>query len=181
MLNKFNGGGSLPSQPSLGSAVQGFIGGTLGILLLILLTKWSGTLWIMAPFGATCVLVFSLPNSPLAQPRNVIGGHLISSLIGLLFINLMGDSALSVSLAVGASIALMQLLRVVHPPAGADPIVIILSAIYGYDFLLTPVLIGSVSLVILALVINNMGSNSRWPIYWLGMNFYTEVDKEREK
>lgn len=75
----------------------------------------------MAPFGATCVLLFALPKAALAQPGSVIGGHFVSALIGLPAINLFGDGMLTVALAVGISIALMQLLRVVHAPAGQTP------------------------------------------------------------
>lgn len=168
MLRKVRGGGALQPVPTLVSIIRGLVGGVLGILLLMYLTKWTGTPWIMAPFGATCVLLFALPNSPLAQPRSVIGGHLLSSFIGLLFINLLGESILSVSLAVGCSIAAMQAFRVIHAPAGADPIVVILSGIYGFDFLLSPVLIGSVALVLVGIVVNNIGKDLRWPQYWLG-------------
>lgn len=177
MLKKINGGGALQPRPDIGSIVRGLVGGFLGILLLMYLTKWSGSSWIMAPFGATCVLLFALPASPLAQPRNIIGGHLISTFIGLLFINLMGESILSVSLAVGLSIAAMQALRITHAPAGADPIVIILSGIYGFDFLLNPVLSGSVALVMVGIVVNNAGTNLRWPHYWLGSGSAPAISK----
>ncbi|GIZ16513.1 hypothetical protein RCZ15_24140 [Capnocytophaga catalasegens] len=82
----------------------------------------------MAPFGATCVLAFGVPNSPLAQPRNIIGGHLISTLIELLCLYLPGNQWYSLALGVGLSIGIMQLTKTTHPPAGADPIVVILGA-----------------------------------------------------
>lgn len=168
MFRKVRGGGVLQPRPSIGNIMRGLVGGCIGILLLMYLTKLSGIPWVMAPFGATCVLLFALPNSPLAQPRNIIGGHVISSFIGLLFIHFIGESMLSVSLAVGCSIAAMQALRVIHAPAGADPIVVILSGIYGFDFLLNPVLLGSVVLVLVGVVVNNVGKDLRWPDYWLG-------------
>ena len=83
----------------------------------------------MAPFGATCVLLFALPKAPLAQSRSVIGGHFVSALLGLPAINLFGDGMLTVALAVGVSIALMQLLRVVHAHVRANPILIIMSGL----------------------------------------------------
>lgn len=122
----------------------------------------------MAPFGATCVLLFALPKSPLAQPRSIIGGHFISALTGLVVINLLGDGMIFIALSVGISIALMQLLRVVHAPAGANPILIIMSRTHDYWFLFTPVLSGAVLLVIVALIVNNIGAGVSWPNYWLG-------------
>lgn len=168
MLKKIKGGEAIQPRPDFLSVVRGFVGGLFGISVLLAVTYWAGVPSIMAPFGATCVLLFALPKAPLAQPRSVIGGHFVSALIGLLAINLFGDGMLTVALAVGISIALMQLLRVVHAPAGANPILIIMSGITDYSFLLTPVLIGSVLLVIVALIVNNIGTGSRWPSYWIG-------------
>lgn len=133
----------------------------------------------MAPFGATCVLLFAVPKAPLAQPRSVIGGHFISALVGLLAINLFDNGTVTIALAVGISIALMQLLRVVHAPAGANPILIIMSGITHYSFLFTPVLIGSVLLVIVALIVNNIGVGMRWPCYWFG--FQLNINKKNVK
>ncbi len=82
----------------------------------------------MAPFGATCVLLYAVSPSPLAQPHNVILGHFISAFIGLLFLKLFGINTISIALSVGCAIAVMQLLRCVHPPAGANPLVILLTA-----------------------------------------------------
>ncbi|PIT13046.1 hypothetical protein BGI32_11855 [Snodgrassella alvi] len=168
MLVKIKGGEAMQPRPNAVAILRGFTGGTLGIFVLLLITYWSGTLAIMAPFGATCVLLFAVPKAPLAQPRSVIGGHFISALVGILFINLFGNGILSIALAVGISIALMQFLRVVHAPAGANPILIMMSGITDYSFLLTPVLIGSVLLVLVALIVNNIGTGTHWPCYWLG-------------
>ncbi|MGL4858996.1 MAG: HPP family protein, partial [Enterobacteriaceae bacterium] len=167
MFRKFSGGEPLASKPGLEAIAKGFIGGSSGILVLSALTNWSGLPVIMAPLGATCVLLFAVPKAPLSQPRNVIGGHFISALIALLMINLVGNHSVFIALAVGLAIAAMQLFRVVHAPAGANPILIMMSGITDYHFLLTPVLLGSASLVVIALVVNNIGVGSRWPNYWL--------------
>ncbi|XKM14197.1 HPP family protein [Orbaceae bacterium ac157xtp] len=156
------------ARPNAIAVLRGFIGGTLGIFVLLIVTYWCGLVSIMAPFGATCVLLFAVPKAPLAQPRSVIGGHLISALVGLLVINLLGDGILFIALAVGISIALMQLFRVVHAPAGANPILIIMSGMHDYWFLVTPVLSGAVLLVLVALIVNNIGAGTSWPNYWLG-------------
>ncbi|RQW61366.1 HPP family protein [Vibrio viridaestus] len=169
-MNKLRGGGELPPKPSIIQVVKGLIGGSVGILILSLLGQYSGVPWLMAPFGATCVILFAAPASPLAQPRNVIGGHLITASVGLAALYLFGDSVVVLSLAVGVAIALMQWCRAVHPPAGANPIVIILAGktVVGLSFLISPVLLGSVALVIVASLVNNVGVGAGWPIYWHG-------------
>nr|WP_218057998.1 HPP family protein [Gilliamella apicola] len=126
----------------------------------------------MVPFGASCVILFAVSQSPLAQPRNVIFGHLISAFIGLLFLKLLGDSVFVIAFAVGCATATMQFLRCVHPPAGANPLVILLTANqvnYNFSFLLFPVLSGSIALVIIAYIVNNLIGKSKWPIYWFAL------------
>lgn len=169
MFKKIKGGEAILPIPNWSSIFRGFVGGTLGILVLLMVTHWAGTLLIMASSGATCVLLFAVPKAPLAQPRSVLGGHFISALIGLLFSNFIGDSMLSIALAVGISIALMQILRVTHAPAGANPIFIIMSGITDWSFLFMPVLLGALLLVLVALVVNNIGASTKWPCYWVGV------------
>lgn len=126
----------------------------------------------MAPFGATCVLLYAVSQSPLAQPRNVILGHFISALIGLLFLKFFGNSAFSIALSVGCAIAAMQFLRCIHPPAGANPLVILLTANtieYHWSFLFFPVLLGAIALVLVAWPVNNLKSEKKWPIYGLAL------------
>ncbi|MGF1727330.1 HPP family protein [Photobacterium nomapromontoriensis] len=169
-MKKLRGGGALPPKATMIQMLKGLLGGFLGILVLSLLGQSTGVPWLMAPFGATCVLLFAAPTSPLAQPRNVIAGHLITSTVGLCALYGLGGSMIVMSLAVGVSIMLMQCFRAVHPPAGANPVVIVLAgqSAVGFDFLLTPVLIGSITLVVIASVINNYGKQNNWPVYWHG-------------
>ncbi|MFC0228673.1 HPP family protein [Serratia aquatilis] len=175
---KFKGGGSLPPRPGVGQLLRGLIGGSFGILVLCYLGQAAGVPWLMAPFGATCAILFAAPTSPLAQPRNVIAGHLITSTVGLAALYGFGDSIFVMSLAVGVAIMLMQLLRAVHPPAGANPLVIILAgkSVVGLSFLVAPVLLGSVLLVVIAAVINNWGKENHWPVYWHGMSLKKPKD-----
>jgi CBS-domain-containing membrane protein len=90
--------------------------------------------------------VFALPDSPLARPRNVIGGHAISTLTGLIVYHTSGNHIWSLAIAVALSIYLMQLTDTLHPPAGADPIVVIVAGA-GWSFLFAPVIAGAVILV----------------------------------
>lgn len=109
------------------------------------------------------MLLFALPGSPLARPRNVIGGHLLSALVGLVVLQLMGASVLSMGLAVGLAIALMQLTGTLHPPAGGDPLVVILTGA-GWSFLALPILAGTVMLVLVALAYHRWISGRDYPV-----------------
>lgn len=167
MLHKIKGTSACPPRPDLMQILTGLVGGILAISAIAWLTRLAEIPLLMAPFGATCVLLFAVPSSPLAQPRNVIGGHFIAALVGIVIFQLAGSGPLPMAIAVGLAIALMQLCRAVHPPAGANPLVIMLAGINEYHFLLTPVLAGSFILVLVALVINNLGADKRWPSYWV--------------
>lgn len=101
---------------------------------------------IMAPFGATTVLVFGLPESPLAQPKNVILGHLVTASIGVAFTQFIGVTPTTLAIATGLGVSLMLLTKTTHPPAGANPILIMLTG-QSWAFLITPVLTGAVLIV----------------------------------
>lgn len=143
-------------------AIAAGTGGFLVIVLLAALTKASGTLFLIAPFGASSVLVFGLPQSPLAQPRNVIGGHLVSTAVGLAVFTLLGATPLAFGLGVGIAIAAMLLSGTTHPPAGADPIVAILAGA-SWPFLFVPVLAGAVTIVAIGTVFHRYGTGNRYP------------------
>jgi len=159
-------------QPSAAPAAPSWrfvAASTLGTMLAIGLTGWlglrSGAPWLMAPFGASCVLAFGLPDSPLAQPRSIVGGHLIATLVGLVVLHTLGDAWWAAAMAVGLALALMQLTRTVHAPAGADPLVV-LAAHAPFQFLLTPVLAGSLAIAAVAWAVNNLRNRGSYPRYW---------------
>lgn len=135
----------LRDQPWKSAALAG-LGGALTIACLAALTMSGGFALLIPPFGASCVLVFALPASPLAQPRNVIGGHLVTAAAGLLACAAFGPGIAAASIGVGLGISAMILTRTVHPPAGANPLVV-LASLATPDFLVMPVLIGSASIV----------------------------------
>jgi CBS-domain-containing membrane protein len=136
-------------------AIFAGIGGFAAIFLLSTLSNALGALLLIAPFGATSVLVFAIPQSPLARPRNVIGGHLISTFVGLCVFKLLGATPLALGLGVGLAIAAMSLSETLHPPAGADPIVVILGAA-SWQFLFTPVLVGASAIVLIAALFHRL-------------------------
>ncbi len=139
------------------------LGGALAIWLLATLTQSLGQVLLVAPFGASCVLLFALPGSPLARPRNVIGGHFISALMGLLVLALMGDGILAMGLGVGLAIAAMQFSGTLHPPAGGMPLVVMMTGA-GWSFLVLPVLAGTVTLVCAAFLYHRLVSKRAWPV-----------------
>jgi len=152
--------------------IRALIGGSFSILILLLMSQWTHNPWIMAPFGASCVILYAVSQSPLAQPRNVIFGHFIAAFVGLVFLKLFGTGIFSIAFAVGVAIALMQYFQCVHPPAGANPLVILLTAHtfhYDWSFLVFPVLSGSIVLVLVAYWVNNIKATQKWPVYGLAL------------
>ncbi|HEY9078824.1 MAG TPA: HPP family protein [Magnetovibrio sp.] len=119
--------------------------------------------FLIAPFGASCVLLFSVPKSPLSQPVNVIGGHLAASALSIALRGFLPPEWWAISLAVGAAIALMAMLRITHPPAGADPVVIFLSD-PGWSFLFVPILPGCLVLVGIATLVHMIPPRTIYPL-----------------
>ncbi|WP_281889697.1 HPP family protein [Paenibacillus sp. YYML68] len=147
--------------PGLGAFAAIYAACELGALL--------GALLVMAPLGASCVLAFALPDSPLAQPRSIVGGHLLSTVIGLVLLHTAGSHTWSAALGVGLAIVLMQRTRTLHPPAGADPLVVLLggSSSASWSFLVTPALLGSALIVAVAWAYHRLGSKRPYPQRWL--------------
>jgi len=158
-------------QPNIkfSSVVIATLGGTAAIAALILMGEISNTTLLMAPFGATCVLLFSLPASPLSQPLNVVGGHIASTSIGLLLHSVLPSSWWTLALAVGLAIGTMAFLRITHPPAGADPIVVFLENL-DISYLFFPVTLGSITLVIVAWLFHSVSPISSYPLTKLPKN-----------
>lgn len=130
------------------------IAAAIGIGILVLLGEMHPNMTLlMAPFGATAVIIFGLPSSPLARPKNVILGHLITAAIGVCFVELGDGVPLEMAFATGLGVTAMLLTGTTHPPAGANPMVIILAG-QGWSFLLAPVLSGAVLLVLVAHLAN---------------------------
>lgn len=127
------------------------LGALVAVLTLSVFGDLADLTLLMAPFGASCVIVFALPDSPLAHPRNVIGGHAVSTVIGLVMLHAFGCHPWSLAVAAALSVFLMQITRTLHPPAGADPLVVLLAG-SGWSFLFSPVLAGAVLLAVLGAI-----------------------------
>ncbi|GGI18457.1 HPP family protein [Oxalicibacterium faecigallinarum] len=164
-LSKMRGGATLPPQPALRLVVIAWLGGFLAIAAVGLLTDASNMPLVLGSFGATCVMVFGFPDLPFSQPRNVIGGHFIATLTGLVFLTMFGPHWWSMAAALATAIALMLITRTVHPPAGSNPVIVMLT-LPGWDFLITPTLLGSVIVIAVAVLYNNLIKDRSYPKYW---------------
>lgn len=165
-LAKMRGRGSAPARPPVQHILWSSLGGTAGIGVVLALALYADVPLLVAPFGATCVLAFAVPDSPLAQPRSIIGGYFVSALVGLAMLDLSGAHAWDMALAVGLATGAMQFTRTVHPPAGAVPLLIMMAA-PGWLFLVAPVLAGAGLLVAVAVIVNNLSGERRYPLYWV--------------
>tara|TARA_B100000945_G_C19992000_1_gene417003 strand:- start:2 stop:460 length:459 start_codon:yes stop_codon:yes gene_type:complete len=133
---------------------------SLGAFLCIFLIAYFNSvdetnIWLIPPFGASLVLVMAVHDSPLAQPRNVFFGHILSASSGVLLFYLLGNSPISISLALSLAIILMMITKTIHPPAGANPIIAILGA-KSFEFVIMPVATGALFIVIFAFVYNKI-------------------------
>jgi CBS-domain-containing membrane protein len=128
----------------------------------------SDNLFLVGSFGASSVLIYGVINSPLAQPRNLIGGHLISAVVGVTVNYLVGETWVAAALAVSIAIVLMQITKTLHPPGGATALIAIIGSdkikALGYSYVLSPVLTGVVILLFVALIFNNTTSHRRYPL-----------------
>ena len=135
--------------------ISGF-GAFLCISALAYLNSYDeSNLWLIPPFGASMVLVMAVHESPLAHPKNVFFGHIISAFSGVFIYSILGFSFFSVGLGVGLAIFLMMATKTVHPPAGANPIIAILGA-KGVGFLMIPVAAGAAFIVLFAIIYNQL-------------------------
>ena len=134
------------------------------ILILTILTyKTPYGMFLIASFGSTMVLLYGYPESPFAQPKNIILGHFLTSLIGIIFLNFVYlPIFINIPLAVGFGVMLMILLKVTHPPAGGNPIIVIIGSV-SYDYLLTPVIVGSIVVVLFGFIINKFLLKKKYP------------------
>lgn len=151
-----------------------FIGSFIGIGIIAYLQSQtlpkSDVIYLIGSFGASSVLIYGVIQSPLAQPRNLIGGHLVSAIIGVSIQKLIPDILwISAPLAVSLSIVLMQITKTLHPPGGATALIAVTGSDelknLGYGYVISPVLIGTLILLLVALLFNNITSNRQYPVH----------------
>ena len=135
---------------------------TIGVLTVLTYKSTLGY-FISASFGSSMVLLFGFPESPFAQPKNVFFGHLLTALTGVLFVNFIPlPIYMSIAFAVGIGVFLMILLNVVHPPAGGNPIIVIMGSV-SLDYIISPVITGSVIIVFFGVVLNRLILKKKYP------------------
>jgi len=166
-FQKFKGQSTqLPPRAPLQQIAFAWLGGMLAIAAVGYLSYATRQPWVMGSLGASCVLLFGFPDSPFSQPRNVIAGHFLSTLIGLACLHWIGPQWWSMALALATALAVMQLTRTVHPPAGSNPLIVFLAGA-DWPFLVMPSTVGAVVLVVVALLYNNLSRTRRYPSYWI--------------
>ena len=146
---------------------QSFLAGLFSIITIGILTiltyKTEYGIFLLASFGSSMVLLYGYPESPFAQPKNVFFGHLITALVGLFFLNFVPlPIYITIPLAVGFGVGLMIFLNVTHPPAGGNPIIVIIGSV-SFDYLLSPVITGSIIIIVFAIIINRFILKKSYP------------------
>jgi len=174
-LHKMKGGGQSPPKVVFSEVVWSWIGSFLGIAAVSLihykLLDHTDLMMIIGSFGASAVLIYGAIRSPLAQPRNLLGGHILSAFIGVTACKLLGSEPwLAAAVAVSTSIALMHLTKTLHPPGGATALIAVIGSgtvhSLGYLYVLVPVALGAGVMLIIAILVNNVPKNRKYPEFW---------------
>ena len=134
-------------------------------ILAYLTLETSLGIWLMFSFGATVFLVFVLYDLETAQPKNIFFGHLISILVGIIFNETVGLSFYSLGLSVGIAVVLMIYFKVMHPPAASNPLVA-LTMDLSFDFILFPVVTGTIIIILMSVLINKIVLKRNYPKRW---------------
>ncbi|MBL8802701.1 MAG: HPP family protein [Planctomycetes bacterium] len=153
------------AAPSKKHALWSCLSGALGVLVIVWITEWVGYPLLIGSFGASAVLLFGVTESPLSQPRNLIGGHLISAAVAVAVVALVGSSPATIALAVGLSMFAMHLTHTTHPPGGATALIGVQGGAQ-LGFIFVPVLAGALILLVTALITNNLVHHRRYPLHW---------------
>ena len=174
-LKKMAGGGQRPPKVNLNEVFWSWLGAFLGIIPVAYLNynllSGSDFVYIIGSFGASAVLVYGAVRSPLAQPRNLIGGHLLSAFVGVACWQLFHPFPwFAAAFSVATAIALMHVTQTLHPPGGATALIGVIGSEkiheLGFWYMLVPVGLGVVIMLIVALAINNMASRRKYPEFW---------------
>ena len=165
LLDKLRGEGApLPPRAGWPQIALAFVGAALAMFVLRSMHS-NEALLLLGSFGASCTLCFGFPDAPFSQPRNVLFGHVLSTAIGVASLHVLGPSSWSLALAVATACALMMALRIVHPPAASNPIIVHFGG-HGWSYVLLPTAAGAALLVAVALVFHALTRRGRWPKYW---------------
>ena len=166
-----------PPLASLSEILLSWLGGIIGISTLAFLNDQfmagTGRVLLIASFGASAVLIFGAIKSPLSQPRHLVGGHIISAIVGVTVFKLMPSSCmwLAAGISVGTAIGVMHATKTLHPPGGATALIAVVGGAkiheLGYYYVLMPAGAGAIIFLVIALIFNNIPKTRRYPEYWL--------------
>ena len=145
--------------------ISGFSAGLVISLLALLTFKAPFGVWLVFSFGSSALILFVFHESEFAQPKNIFFGHLISIIIGILINESIGISFISLGLSVGICVSVMMYLKIVHPPAAANPLIALFADV-SYDFILFPIVTGSVMLILISFLINRFVLGREYPKKW---------------
>ena len=146
------------------SFIAGFFS-TIPIGVLTLLTyKTTYGVFLIASFGSSMVLLYGYPESPFAQPKNIFFGHFLTAIIGLFFLYLIPlPIYILLPLAVGIGVGAMILFNVTHPPAGGNPIIVIMGSV-SLDYIINPIIAGSLIILFFGIVLNRLILKKKYPL-----------------
>lgn len=175
-LSKMKGGAKSPPSGPARDFIWSWVGAMLGIGLCSYLSaryfEPRDLSLLIGSFGASAVLVYAAIKSPLAQPRNLVGGHVLSGLAGVACYQFFGSTIwLAASLAVSLAIVIMLATKTLHPPGGATALIAVIGGpkvhSLGYFYAFVPAGAGALILLLVALVVNNIAEHRKYPEYWL--------------
>tara|TARA_Y100001970_G_scaffold263433_1_gene348879 strand:+ start:3880 stop:4344 length:465 start_codon:yes stop_codon:yes gene_type:complete len=146
---------------------QSLLAGLFSIITIGVLTgltyKTDFGVFLLASFGSSMVLLYGYPESPFAQPKNVFFGHLVTAVVGLVVLHFIPlPLYLTIPIAVGFGVGFMILLNVTHPPAGGNPIIVIIGGV-SFEYLISPVITGSIIIIIFAIILNRFVLRKSYP------------------
>ena len=145
-------------EPLIAGSAASIIIGVLSFLSF----ETSTGFWLMFSFGSTTLIVLIFYESEFAQPVNIFFGHLLGIVVGILFNELVGISFISLGLSVGLTVTLMMYLKVIHPPAAANPLIALFADV-SLNYIFFPVIIGSLTIIILSIIINKFILKRTYP------------------
>ena len=175
-FNKMKGGGQSPPAVGVSEIAWSWVGAFLGIAPVAFLhyNLFSGDdfVYIIGSFGASAVLIYGAVRSPLAQPRNLVGGHVISAIIGVIAYKLLYPfPCLASAIAVATAIAAMHATKTLHPPGGATALIAVIGSEkihdLGFLYVVLPVGTGVLIMLVVALIVNNLATSRKYPEFWL--------------
>ncbi len=174
-FRKMAGTTQSPPRAGWGEIIWSWVGAFLGIGLVALINERyveaTDLVLLIGSYGASAVLIYGAIKSPLAQPRNLVGGHLISAVVGVTVYKLLYPYPwLAGAVAVATSIAVMHATKTLHPPGGATALIFVTGSPkihnLGYLYVLMPVGAGALLLLLVALLVNNLSRRRRYPEFW---------------